>query len=142
MHFTEITALERACFPDAWEERILWSEYENPSAHYITALAGDTVVGYGGVHLVCQEAELERIAVTEQYRGNGIAKGILSALFIFLEAANAECVFLEVRRENIAARRLYEGCGFSEIAVRKNYYGKNEDAIIMKYELKRDGKSK
>ncbi len=97
-------------------------------------MAGDTVVGYGGVHLVCQEAELERIAVAEQYRGNGIAKGILRTLFTFLEASAAECVFLEVRSENIAARRLYEGCGFTEIAVRKNYYGKNKDAIIMKYE--------
>ena len=38
---------------------------------------------------------------------------------------------LEVNENNIKALKLYKKIGFEEISKRKNYYGKNEDAIIM-----------
>ena len=38
---------------------------------------------------------------------------------------------LEVNENNIKALKLYKKIGFEQISVRKNYYGNNEDAIIM-----------
>lgn len=38
---------------------------------------------------------------------------------------------LEVNENNVKALKLYKKIGFEEISVRKNYYGNNENAIIM-----------
>jgi len=38
---------------------------------------------------------------------------------------------LEVRRENAEAIALYRSFGFTERGVRRNYYGRGQDAIIM-----------
>jgi ribosomal-protein-alanine N-acetyltransferase len=38
--------------------------------------------------------------------------------------------FLEVRSDNVAARRLYEEAGWSESGRRRSYYGPGEDAVI------------
>ena len=38
---------------------------------------------------------------------------------------------LEVNENNVKALKLYKKTGFEKIFVRKNYYGNNEDAIIM-----------
>ena len=44
--------------------------------------------------------------------------------------AGAQCLRLEVRFKNAAARRLYERLGLSVLAVRRNYYP-DDDALIM-----------
>jgi ribosomal protein S18 acetylase RimI-like enzyme len=44
---------------------------------------------------------------------------------------HATVITLEVRRENAAAMKLYESLGFTERGVRRNYYGRGQDAIIM-----------
>ena len=48
-------------------------------------------------------------------------------------AGGARVVTLEVRRENSAARSLYRKLGFVDAGLRRNYYGRGEDAIIMSW---------
>ena len=38
---------------------------------------------------------------------------------------------LEVNEKNKEALKLYKKIGFEEISIRKNYYGKDENAVIM-----------
>jgi len=38
---------------------------------------------------------------------------------------------LEVNEKNKKALKLYKKIGFEEISIRKNYYGKDENAVIM-----------
>ena len=38
---------------------------------------------------------------------------------------------LEVNEKNVKALKLYKKIGFEEISIRKNYYGKDENAVIM-----------
>ena len=48
--------------------------------------------------------------------------------------ANIANIFLEVRKSNLSAIRLYEKKGFNEIGIRNNYYQNRhskEDAILM-----------
>ena len=46
-------------------------------------------------------------------------------------------IFLEVNQKNLNAIKLYKKNNFEEISVRKNYYGLNEDALIMVKSLKK-----
>lgn len=52
------------------------------------------------------------LAVDPDWQGKGIAKGLLPGAIERLRARGCDCVRLEVRPENEAARRLYEGSGF------------------------------
>ena len=45
-------------------------------------------------------------------------------------------VTLEVRRENAAAIGLYRSYGFTERGIRRNYYARGQDAVVMICELR------
>ena len=48
-----------------------------------------------------------------------------------LKKAMSSAAFEALPYINIKALKLYKKIGFEEISKRKNYYGKNENAIIM-----------
>jgi len=50
-------------------------------------------------------------------------------------AHGAVSVSLDVRPENAAALGLCRAMGFTQIGLRKNYYGHGEDAVIMERRL-------
>jgi GNAT superfamily N-acetyltransferase len=54
------------------------------------------------------------IAVDPDWQGRGIGKGLLPLAISRLRTQGCDCVRLEVRPENEAARRLYEGFGFTQ----------------------------
>ena len=63
---------------------------------------------------------------------NGAA--LMAALTDAAEAAGCERIMLEVRADNAPAMAMYKKYGFSEISVRRGYYG-GVDAIIMERSL-------
>lgn len=74
------------------------------------------------------EAEILTLAVDPGFRRQGVATGLLR---VFLQSAPGR-VFLEVRRSNLAAQKLYERFGFVIAGVRVGYYpSPPEDAIVM-----------
>ena len=76
--------------------------------------------------------EIYRIAVLPDYRRRGVAYRLLSYALKTERGRGLECVFLEVREGNLAARGLYRSYGFSEYGKRKNYYkNPTEDAVVM-----------
>jgi ribosomal-protein-alanine N-acetyltransferase len=55
-------------------------------------------------------------------------------------AQGARRTFLEVRRSNLPAQRLYERLGFTVSAVRRNYYSQpEEDALVLALEMPNGG---
>lgn len=81
---------------------------------------------------VPEEAEILDLAVDPAHRQRGIGSRLLKAFL----AGRRGRVFLEVRPSNVAARRLYEHFGFTEISRRAHYYrSSSEDAIVMQVTL-------
>jgi ribosomal-protein-alanine N-acetyltransferase len=77
------------------------------------------------------EWELENIAVLPEYRRQGVARELLSALLAQARALLAERILLEVRAFNQAAIRFYEASGFQPLSRRRDYYrNPPEDALI------------
>jgi ribosomal-protein-alanine N-acetyltransferase len=80
------------------------------------------------------EWEIENIAVADSRRRRGLGRQLLEEFLRFSQGEGAETIFLEVRESNLAARKLYEKCGFAENGRRQRYYKEPaEDAIL--YEL-------
>ncbi len=128
-----VQLIERASFVTPWPAQAYRQELEaNRLAHYVVALIGERVVGYGGIWLMVDEAHVTTFAVHPGYRRRRIGERLLIALLDLAVARQAREATLEVRLSNLPARRLYEKYGFRPVGIRPRYYSDNqEDALIM-----------
>lgn len=91
-----------------------------------------TLVAMIVIWLIVDEAHVATIAVHPEYRRQKIAQRLLAHALIDAYHTGAVRSFLEVRRGNEPAIRMYERFGYREVGVRKKYYQDNgEDAVLM-----------
>ena len=126
-----VAALEKKCFADPWSLEMVNSSFsESHFFGYVAENEGD-LVGYVGMSLVFDTADVLLVAVEEKFRGRGIATEHLNISFIRARDSGGERAMLEVDTKNISAIYCYNRLGFEIISERKNYYGENKDAFIM-----------
>ena len=121
-------------FDDFWNYNILKEELQNENSSYIVAKLGCEVVGFAGIKIVIDEADIMNIVTKKTYRNHGIGTLLLKHLILLSNKLNLTSVSLEVNEENIIAIHLYEEFGFKNIGIRKNYY-QNRNGIIMAKKL-------
>ena len=82
---------------------------------------------------ICKSAkfinELRRIR--KEFQGMKLSNILMEDCFKRVKDAGCNKINLEVRVDNIKAINLYKKHGFEEVYVRKDYYGKGEDALIL-----------
>lgn len=105
--------------------------FDNPDC-----FVGVTEGGYVAVLLSIDTADLVDIAVLPEYRGQGRANALMDFMHKRCIGLGIKEIFLEVRASNTPAISLYKKQGYTEISVRKKYYGNpTEDALIMRKTL-------
>jgi [ribosomal protein S18]-alanine N-acetyltransferase len=126
-------AIERQVYPRPWSPSLFVSEMgAGRTRHYLVALDGRNVVGYGGLISYGDEAHVTTIAVDPGYQRLKIGTRLLHDLVAEARHMGAHAVSLEVRVTNWGAQRMYGRFGFRPVGVRKNYYQEtNEDALVM-----------
>jgi ribosomal-protein-alanine N-acetyltransferase len=106
---------------------------------YVACDAKRRIAGFALIRTVLDEAELLTIAVDPRWRGKGVGRALMEALFADLMMSPARRMFLEVDEQNHAAIRLYKRLGFSTISSRKGYYprpdGSAATALVMARDL-------
>ncbi|MCU1671931.1 MAG: ribosomal protein S18P -alanine acetyltransferase [Frankiales bacterium] len=124
---------ERVFVDDRWTARTYWSELgQIGTRHYLVALDGDEVVGYGGLCDYPDEAFVQTIAVSPATQGRGVGGLLLQALLDEAARRRQRTVSLEVRADNEPAKRLYARFGFRQTAVRRGYYSPSgADALVL-----------
>ncbi len=135
MQITDVAAvvgIEQAVQSHPWTEKLFVEGLQ--SGHLSTVLTEENqVIGFCILQKVLDEANLLLMAIAPAQQGRGLGLQLLNDSVAAL-GDKTSVVFLEVRESNIAAQRLYEKAGFSQIDLRKNYYptatGK-EHAVIM-----------
>lgn len=105
---------------------------------YIACDARRRIAGFALIRLVADESELLTIAVDPKWRGKGVGKALLDAVFADLMMSPARKMFLEVDAENRPAIKLYEKLGFSTISSRKGYYAKPDGSAATALVMARD----
>ncbi len=134
-HVQQIAALEKECFTDPWSDASIASELTNPLSLWLVALDGDRVVGYVGSQSVLDGADVMNLAISAQYRRQGIARKLMLLLQERLREKGVFMLALEVRVSNTAAISLYESMGFCQVGRRPRYYtNPREDAFILRKE--------
>ena len=127
----DILSLE---FDDFWNYNILKDELESKNSKYIVVKdieSNDEIVGFAGIKIFIDEADIMNIVVKKSYRNKGIGSLLLENLLLLCNKSNLKSLSLEVNEKNIPATNLYKKFGFKNISIRKNYY-KDENGIIMK----------
>lgn len=73
------------------------------------------VIGYIGMKVVLDEADITNVAVLPAYRKKGIARKLLQQLLDEARQQGIYSIYLEVRDSNAAAITLYKHAGFKEV---------------------------
>lgn len=141
-----IARLELQLFPEeAWSLAQIAAEIDHPARHYAVAVddaaapadgRSGPLIGYAGIMVAGETADLHTIGTTAP--GRGVGRALLSWCEQQASAAGAQRMLLEVREDNARARAVYSRAGYQEIAVRRGYYrlpGRTVDAIIMERAL-------
>lgn len=131
-----ISVMEREIFPTtAWTYQMLADAFQSGKFYGICCEQDGEIIGYGGVTLGYDDAEIDNIGVSEFYRGEGIGRVILGMLVKFVKEKGKKKLYLEVRVSNTPAWLLYLRAGFKGVYARPRYYPDGEDAVVMVKEL-------
>lgn len=129
-----VHCIEVAATPDPWSESLFADELSEGGAerYWLVAEAMDgSLVGFGGLLFVADDAHIMNLAVDPDLQRQGIAAHLLSALLLEAGDRGITAATLEVRASNAAALGLYRTFGFIESGRRPRYYADGEDAVIM-----------
>ncbi len=137
----QVYAIDVQSFSLPWSERSYRFELtENPTsrpwvAELVNGRGQLQVVGMIVVWIVLDEAHIATIATHPEFRRRGVARRLLVTALADAASHGAIKAYLEVRRSNLAAQKLYEQFGFVVTGVRPRYYlDTQEDALLMTLE--------
>ncbi len=123
--------IHASAFPDPWPAEDLARLFTDVPTAAFGIFDGDVLGGFILLSLVAPEAEILTLCVdpTRQRAGSGFA--LMRHAMTLLAGQAFTRIFLDVARQNIAARALYAKAGFAETGLRKAYYRNGDDAILM-----------
>ena len=124
-----IMILEKELFSTAWEEEMFIEEIEKQYA-YVMEIK-NKIIGYICGWKLFDEFNITNIAIASDFQKKGFGKALVQ--FLMSKLLDEKCFkfFLEVRKSNLAANKLYEGMGFRIIGSRKNYYHSPQEYALV-----------
>lgn len=128
-----IVELEHILFTSAWNKSdFIYELLENQFSFNYVLEADNQIVGYVGVWLMYEQAQITTIGVDPAYMRQGLGRMMMQEMIELAMNQGCEKMSLEVRISNQKAISLYESLGFETVAIRKDYYQDNhEDAYLM-----------
>ena len=115
-----------------WNESMLKRLFNKDSNEiiWITEIR-QQIVGFLIEQRCDHEINLLNLAIDKSFQNMGIG-GEMVRCFLKIIPKNSS-VFLEVKKSNFIARKIYSNLNFKDIDIRKNYYNDGSDAFIMQY---------
>jgi tRNA threonylcarbamoyl adenosine modification protein YeaZ/ribosomal-protein-alanine acetyltransferase len=133
-----LVGIDREIFPESpWSAAQFKEELAGvPRTHrYLVATESGRIVGYSGVAIVGEVADIHTLAVIPSHRNAGLASQMLDQLEKWAIEKGVAALMLEMREGNNQAQQLYEKRGYRAISKRKDYYRPGIDALIMRKEV-------
>ncbi len=134
-----LAGLEKEIYPESpWSAAQFREELSGvpKTRKYLVALDKQEIVGYGGVALAGDVADIHTLTVIPHFRRKGIATQMLQELESWAISKGIKDFMLEMREGNLEAQPLYEKYGYQVISRRDNYYAPGIHALIMRKEVK------
>lgn len=131
--------IAQAAFTLPWPREELALELSRPysALRVLRPSADERIAAFLNHWRLGDELQIMNVAVMPGHQRLGYARALLRDAEDAARQMRLGSIFLEVRRSNLAAIRLYESHDFAVIGVRQRYYADNfEDALVMKRELR------
>ena len=131
-------SLDKELFPySPWSASQYKEEFSSPTRYFVVAIdEQQSIVGYAGVFAPgAAEADILTVGVVPEHRGKGIAKALMGLITDWAKVQGSTAMMLEVKVDNVEAIGLYQSLGYSQLNVRKDYFGPGLDAQVMRLEL-------
>lgn len=131
-------SLDKELFPySPWSTSQYKEEFSSPTRRFVVAVdAEQNIVGYAGVFAPGgAEADVLTVGVVPAQRGKGIAKALMALITDWAKEQGSIAMMLEVKVDNAEAIGLYQSLGYSQLNIRKDYFGAGLDALVMRLEL-------
>jgi ribosomal-protein-alanine N-acetyltransferase len=126
-----IHAIEQASFPAPWRREFFESELAASHRLNLVARREDVIVGYLFAMWLFDEMHVNKIAVLETERRQGIADSLMERCFSFAREHEVHTISLEVRKSNSGAQEFYRHLDFRSSYLRPRYYPDGEAAVVM-----------
>ena len=127
--------IEMASFPAPWRREFFESELRADWRFNVVARRDDEVVGYLFAMWLFDELHVNKIAVAEWARRQGIADELMARCFEFARKNEVKTITLEVRMSNDGAQEFYRRLDFRRAYIRPRYYPDGEAAVVMTREV-------
>lgn len=133
-----VHAIEQDSYTSAWTKEVFYNELiNNAHAFYAVIAYKGEVVGYAGMWVVYDDAQITTIAIEEAFRGKRLGEQLFRYMLQTAYRLDVARLSLEVRVSNVVAQNMYRKFGLVPGGVRKGYYtDNNEDAIVMWVNIK------
>ena len=79
-HLEEVASLESLCFSEPWSANALRLLLQNDGCGFVAVDASRRVLGYGGMLIAPDEAQITNIAVHPESRRLGVGRALLGAM--------------------------------------------------------------
>ncbi|WP_047986099.1 ribosomal protein S18-alanine N-acetyltransferase [Ornithinibacillus californiensis] len=129
----QVMFVELTSFSSPWNEDVFKQELtQNLHAHYFIMELDKKIIGYVGMWIVIDDAQITNIAVLPGYRGQKLGEKLFRFALQQALQRGVTRLSLEVRVTNSVAQNMYRKFGLVSGGIRKNYYtDNNEDAVVM-----------
>lgn len=134
-----VFAIAQAAFTLPWPREELALELTRPYSALRVLRPGPEhgIVGFLNHWRLGDELQIMNVAVLPDHQHKGYARALLHDAEDAARQLRLGSIFLEVRRSNQPAIRLYESHRYLIVGVRQRYYADNlEDALVMKLDLR------
>ena len=128
----ELMQIENECFSRPYSSESFLQDLRGDKVKVFVKILNEKIVGFISLYIFLDEANLQQIAVLEDFRRKGIASELIEYSIEYLKLNKVKKFYLEVNETNFVAIKTYEKFGFKQVVTRKNYYG-NQSAVV--YEL-------
>ncbi len=127
---SQLAKLEKKLFGDsAYDDKQLEAMMRDEK-YMILAEIEEEILGYIIIYQNLDYYEIFKIGVDEKKQKMGYGTKLINYI---KQIVNIKKIYLEVNCKNKKAINFYKKNNFLQNGIRKNYYGKEEDAILMEW---------
>ena len=135
-HIDNIVNIEKESYQNPWTKKHFSNDISHSYAMNYVFIYNKELIGYLFGYLINGEYHLNKITIKNIYRGKSIGKELFLYCLKKLRDKRVKCIQLEVSSLNLIAQKFYKNLNFIYTGVRKDYYSKNEDALLYILRLK------
>ena len=130
-----IVSLDQEVLQTNWHEKLYAESIVLKDTQSLVLDHEGRLIGFLIYRNIGGDFEIIQLALNKAYQRQGLASMMIDFMIQDAQSSHIEFIYLEVEMDNLPALNLYKKYGFEAIHQRKNYYGQEQDAIVMRKEM-------